>query len=75
VLSLLATPTQSIDERKPWNNGAVRGTEHRRRDGKMPEGSRRWVAAIARRRRDEALHFKEGEKQTRWIPASAGMTG
>src|SRR3954466_3107441 len=33
-------------------NGAVRGAEHRRRDGKMPEGSRRWIAAIAKQYMD-----------------------
>ena len=32
--------------------GAVRGAEHRRRDGKMPEGSRRWIAAIAQQYMD-----------------------
>ena len=26
--------------------------KHRRRDGKMPEGSRRWIAAIAKQYRD-----------------------
>jgi len=44
--------------RSPWmdgaraTTGAVRGAEHRRRDGKMPEGSRRWIAAIAKQYRD-----------------------
>ena len=32
--------------------GAVRGAEHRRRGGKMPEGSRRWIAAIAKQYMD-----------------------
>src|SRR5690349_3280795 len=30
------------------DTGAVRGAEHRRRRGKMPAGSRRWIAAIAK---------------------------
>jgi hypothetical protein len=32
--------------------GAVRGPEHRRRGGKMPAGSRRWIAAIAKQYMD-----------------------
>jgi hypothetical protein len=35
-----------------WINGAVRGAEHRRRGGKMPAGSRRWIAAIAKQYTD-----------------------
>ena len=35
-----------------WINGAVRGAEHRRRGGRMPEGSRQWIAAIAKQYRD-----------------------
>ena len=52
MLSLPASQTQSMDGRKPWNHGAVRGAEHRRRDGKKPEGSRRWIAAIAQQYMD-----------------------
>ena len=36
----------------PAITGAVRGAEHRRRDGRMPEGSRRWIAAIAQQYMD-----------------------
>jgi hypothetical protein len=35
-----------------WMTGAVRGAEHRRRGGKMPGGSRRWIAAIAKQYMD-----------------------
>jgi len=35
-----------------WIAGAVRGAEHRRRGGKMPAGSRRWIAAIAKQYMD-----------------------
>ncbi len=35
-----------------WINGAVRGAEDRRRGGKMPAGSRRWIAALAKQHRD-----------------------
>ena len=45
-------------QRSPWmdgaraRTGAVRGAEHRRRDGKVPAGSRRWIAAIAQQYTD-----------------------
>src|SRR5512141_1440353 len=44
--------TQCRDARISGKTGAVRGAEHRRRGGKMPAGSRRWIAAIANRYMD-----------------------
>jgi hypothetical protein len=35
-----------------WINGAVRGAEHRSPRRKMPEGARRWIAAIAKQYTD-----------------------
>jgi len=35
-----------------WIKGAVRGAEHRRRGGISPQGSRRWIAAIAKQYMD-----------------------
>ena len=35
-----------------WINGTVRGAEHRRRGGRKPAGSRRWIAAIAKQYMD-----------------------
>src|SRR6187397_3156394 len=41
-----------MDGRIRGQTGAVRDAEHRRRGGKMPEGSRRWIAAIAKQYMD-----------------------
>jgi hypothetical protein len=47
-----------------WINGAVRGAEHRRRGGKMPAGSRRWIAAIAKQYTDVLSEQpRHGEKR------------
>jgi len=35
-----------------WINGAVRGAEHRSPRRKMPEGARRWIAALAKQYMD-----------------------
>ena len=49
-LGLLVEAVQGCTD--SWINGAVRGAEHRRRGGKMPAGSRRWIAAIAKQYTD-----------------------
>jgi hypothetical protein len=35
-----------------WINGAIRGAEHRSQRRKMPEGARRWIAALAKQYTD-----------------------
>ena len=59
-----------LHRRSPWmdgncaKDGAVRGAEHRRCDGKLPEGSRRWIAAIAKQYTDVLSEQpRHGEKR------------
>ena len=61
---LKAEKAQSRDGRVSRISGAVRGAEHRRRGGKMPVGSRRWIAAIAKQYRDVLSERpRHGEKR------------